>query len=62
MDVVINGKLYKATEQALIFILGDKDKINIASMGNDATRYGCFPSETNQEDMERMLKETMGMT
>ena len=61
MDVIIDGKLYKATEQPIIFILGYEDKINIASMANDATRYGCFPSETSQEEMERMLKETMEM-
>ena len=57
MDVIINGKLYKATEQPIIAILSKKDKENISMMAEGATRYGCFPSEMRRKDMERIIKE-----
>jgi hypothetical protein len=62
MDVVIDGKLYKATEHSIIAILRSKDKFNISNMADEATRYGSFPCETTQEEAERMLKETMDIT
>ena len=59
MDVVIDGKLYKATKHSIIAILGSKDKFNISNMADEATRYGSFPCETTQEEAEKMLVETL---
>jgi len=59
MDVVIDGKLYKATEHSIIAILGNKDRFNISNMADGATRYGSFPCETTQEEAEKMLKDTV---
>jgi hypothetical protein len=59
MDVVIDGKLYKATEHSIIAILGSKDRLNISNMADGATRYGSFPCETTHEEAEKMLLETL---
>ena len=54
MKIKIGFKVYDSEEHAVMVVLSDKDKENIANMDADATRYAVFP-DTDPSTVEDRL-------
>ena len=51
MKIKIGNKIYDGTDKAIMVILTDEDKENIASMPRDAHRYAQAPNGYNEEEL-----------
>jgi len=50
MKVKVGDKIYDAVDQPVMVILSENDKLNIANMDLEATKYAAFPFIPDGED------------
>ena len=57
MKIAVAGKLFDPNFYAMILILTDKDKENIANMDPEATMYYAYPDGFSAKDIQRFLDD-----
>ena len=56
MKVKIKDIIYDANEEPIMLILTDEDKMHIANMDRDCTKFCAFPDDTETEKIEEFMK------
>ncbi len=56
MKVKIKNKIYDADKEPIMIILSEQDKINIAGMDKEHTKYCVYPTETSKEYLKEFME------
>ena len=58
MKVKVGDKVYDGNKEPVMVILTEQDKINIANMLPEATRYCMYPTTNiSQEEIKKWMKK-----
>ncbi len=57
MKVKVGDTIYSASDEPVMVILSEMDKMNIANMFPEATKYVAFPEGTDRKFIERWIED-----
>ena len=56
MKIKVGDKIYDGEIEPIMVVLSEADKINIANMLPDATKYCHFPNNADMSDVDKFME------
>lgn len=56
MRVKIGNNVYDSSQEPVMLILDEQDKINIRNMSDEATKFCSFPDSMSAEEVKEFMK------